>query len=261
MTDDWDDSDDDDWDVSDDALDAKLGLNKKEDGDIVPVNNFDDEEDLALKEKAEQERLDKIEMRKKGSAWQAKKQAAKDRAYDLEIARKALEIEAEMEAKMTVDERRMREKEKQEEADMVMISDVFGGGLNLGCGDKASGSGDKLVLKDIKDHMKHARKVADAIKCHGKIHLFVVFINEVIRQSKDVLDDAAISDIIKSCNVIKNEKVQAAKRKVKGQAQKSKKQETIEKEKAKKIQDELFGDSNQYDEYDEYGEAYEDAYF
>jgi hypothetical protein len=48
---------------------------------------------------------------------------------------------------------------------------------------------------------------------------------------------------------------------VKGQAGKSKKQEKIEKAKAKKIQDELFGDSNQFDEYDQYGESYEDAFF
>ena len=99
------------------------------------------------------------------------------------------------------------------------------------------------------------------IQGHGKIHLASIFIKEVIQQSKDVLDDAAISDIIKTCNVIKNEKVQQSKRKVKGQAQKSKKQEKIEQAKAKKIQDEIFGDSNQYDEYDEYGEAYEDDFF
>jgi len=109
--------------------------------------------------------------------------------------------------------------------------------------------------------MKHARKVADSMKEHGKVHLAAVFINEVIQQSKDILDDAAISDIIKACNVIKNEMVQASKRKVKGQAQKSKKQEKIEKAKAKKIQDDLFGDSNQYDDYDEYGQDYEDAFF
>ena len=43
MGDNWDDSDDD-WDVDDDELDAKLGIKK-------PANDFDDEEDLALKEK------------------------------------------------------------------------------------------------------------------------------------------------------------------------------------------------------------------
>jgi translation initiation factor 3 subunit J len=76
-----------------------------------------------------------------------------------------------------------------------------------------------------------------------------------------VLDDDAITDIIKTCNVIKNEKVQAAKRKTKGQAQKSKKQDKVEKVKAKKLQDEVFGDSNKYDMYDEIGEAYEDDFF
>merc|ERR1712232_1384239 len=142
----------------------------------------------------------------------------------------------------------------------AMADDLFGGGLDdgpsLGGGPvKGIMSGDKVVLKDLKDHLRHAKKVGECMQGHGKINLCAAFLKEVIQQSKDVLDDAAITDIIKSCNVIKNEKVQQAKRKVKGQAQKSKKQDKIEKAKAKKMQDELFGDSNQYDEYDEYGEA------
>ncbi|VEU41261.1 unnamed protein product [Pseudo-nitzschia multistriata] len=260
MADNWDDDSDDDWDVDDDALDAKLGLNKSA---PAPVNNFDDEEDLALKEKAEQDRLDKINLKKKGSALAAKKQAEKDRQDDLEIARKALELEAEMEANMTLDERKLMQRKREEESELDMMGDAFGGGIgDGGVGRKGvQQAGDKVVMKDMKDHMKHARKVADCMKGHGKIHLTSIFIKEVIQQSKDLLDDAAISDIIKTCNVIKNEKVQASKRKVKGQAQKSKKQEKIEKAKAQAIQNELFGDSNQYDEYDEYGEEYEDAFF
>jgi len=260
MADNWDDSDDDDWDVDDDALDAKLGLNKAE---AAPVSKFDDEEDLALKEKEEQDRLSQISLKKKGSALAAKKQAEKDRLDDLEIARKALEMEAEMESKMSLDERKIMERQRQEEAELDMMGDAFGGGVaDGGVGRKvAQLAGDKVVMKDMKDHMKHARKVADCMRGHGKIHLTAIFIKEVIQQSKDVLDDDAITDIIKSCNVIKNEKVQASKRKVKGQAQKSKKTEKIEQAKAKKIQDEIFGDSNQYDEYDEYGEAYEDDFF
>ena len=96
---------------------------------------------------------------------------------------------------------------------------------------------------------------------NGKIHLATVFLKEVIQQSKDVLDDAAISDIIKTCNVLKNEKVQAAKKKVKGQAQKSKKADKAAEAKAKQLQAEVFGDSNQYDTYDEIGEAFEDDFF
>jgi translation initiation factor 3 subunit J len=76
-----------------------------------------------------------------------------------------------------------------------------------------------------------------------------------------VLDDDAITDIIKVCNVMKNEKVQAAKRKVKGQAQKSKKVDKVEAAKAKKLQDDVFGDNNKYDVYDEIGESYEDSFF
>jgi translation initiation factor 3 subunit J len=76
-----------------------------------------------------------------------------------------------------------------------------------------------------------------------------------------VLDDDAITDIIKSCNVIKNEKVQAAKRKVKGQAQKSKKADKAAAKKAMEIHSEVFGDNDQYDEYDEIGGAYEDDFF
>ena len=87
------------------------------------------------------------------------------------------------------------------------------------------------------------------------------FMKEVIQQSKDVLDDAAITDIIKSCNVIKNEKVQAAKRKVKGQAQKSKKADKAAAAKAKKLHDEVFGDNDHYDEYDAMGASYEDDFF
>ena len=75
------------------------------------------------------------------------------------------------------------------------------------------------------------------------------------------MDDDAITDIIKTCNVIKNEKVQAAKRKVKGQATKTKKADKAAEAKARKIQEETFGDSNQYDAYDEMGEMYEDDFF
>lgn len=161
MADNWDDSDDDDWDVDDDALDAKLGITKKEE----PANNFDDEEDLALKEKAEQDRLDKISLKKKGSALAARKQAEKDRADDMEIARKALELEAEMEANMTLDERKMMERKRQEESELEMMGDAFSGGIaDGGVGRGVQKAGDKVVMKDMKDHMKHARKVADCMK-------------------------------------------------------------------------------------------------
>lgn len=87
------------------------------------------------------------------------------------------------------------------------------------------------------------------------------FLKEIIQESKDVLDDAAISDIIKTCNVIKNEKMQASKRKVKYQAQKSAKRDKTAEAKALKLQTELYGDNDDYDDYDHMGADYEDAFF
>lgn len=89
----------------------------------------------------------------------------------------------------------------------------------------------------------------------------MAFFKECIQESKDVLDDDGISEIIKLCNVVKNEKVQAAKRKVKGQAQKSKKKDKAEEKKAKKMAIELYGDNEQFDDYDNYGAQYEDDFF
>ena len=95
----------------------------------------------------------------------------------------------------------------------------------------------------------------------GKIHMASAFFIEALQQSKDVLDDAAISEIIKTCNVIKNEKVQQAKRKTKGQAQKSKKADKAAEAKARQIQIETFGDNDAYDDYDQIGQDYEDDFF
>lgn len=158
MADNWDDDGEDEWDVDDDALDAKLGLAKDEGG------NWDDEEDLAVKEKEAQDKLKQADLKKKGSALHAKKQAEKDRLEELEIARKAMELEAELEAKMTPDERRALERKRVEEADNALTDDLFGAVEKMNVGAKTQDAGDKVVMKDLKDHMKHARKVAECMK-------------------------------------------------------------------------------------------------
>ena len=72
-----------------------------------------------------------------------------------------------------------------------------------------------------------------------------MFLKELLQESRDVLDDDAITEIIKTCNVIKNEKVQAQKRKSKGQAQKSKKVDKAAEVKANQLQAEVFDPANQ----------------
>jgi translation initiation factor 3 subunit J len=158
MTDNWDDSDDE-WDVDDDALDAKLGLAK-------PADKFDDEEDLALKEKAASDMETKDTMKKKGSAFAAKRKEDDERKLEIEIARKELEYQAELEAKMTPDEFRQLERRRVEEADHALTDDLFGAVDKMTVSGKEASqqAGDKVVLKDMKDHMKHARKVAESLQ-------------------------------------------------------------------------------------------------
>jgi len=274
MADAWDDSDDD-WDNDDDdddELDKRLGLVRVNDGPTgkKSLPAFDDEEeDLTLKEKVASEKIAGVTLKAKGSALAKKKASEAARKEEEELARKAMKIEAERELNMTPEERRLVERQREEEDAKDMAGDLFGSvddrSMSKGAGTGVSGtvmmSGDKVVLKDLKDHLRHAKKVGECIKGHGKSNLCTAFLKEVIQQCRDVLDEDEITEIIKSCNVIKNEKVQAAKRKVKGQAQKSKKADKQVTKKAKEINQDVFGDNDQYDEYDEMGGDFEDDFF
>lgn len=260
----WDDSDDD-WDKSDSELDAALGLTTTPAPTASSAPVFDDdEEDLAVIEKEAEEKAQKAQASTRGKKLAAKKAAEAEAKEEEELARKAMELEAELEANMTIDERRALERQRVEEADNALTDDLFGavegvrGGPGAGKGMEA---GDVVKMKDLKDHLKHARKVAQCLKSNGKVHLATSFFKECIQESKDILDDDAVAEIIKICNVIKNEKVQAAKRKVKGQAQKSKKKDKAAEKKAKQMAIELYGDNDQFDDYDNYGAQYEDEFF
>jgi translation initiation factor 3 subunit J len=259
MADNWDDE----WDAADDdddELDKKLGLKKM--AENLPT--FDDEEDLALKEREEMDRHQTTILKKKGNALLSKKQAELERQEELELARKAMELEAQLEANLSSDELRALKQKQIEDADNALTDDLFGGVDNsVGKGVAESvpaQAGDKVVMTDIKDHLKHARKVAECLRGHGQIHLAATFFKEAIQQSKDVLDDDAVADLIKTLNVILNEKVKAQKQKVKGQASKPKK-DKVAIIKAQKVQVDTFGDNDKFDKYDVYGEDYEDSFF
>ncbi|GKY98673.1 hypothetical protein MPSEU_000823600 [Mayamaea pseudoterrestris] len=255
----WDDGDEDDWDADDDELDKRLGLTK-----IADAPKFNDEEDLALKEKRESDQVQHSELKKKGNALAAKKALEKQLAEEEEIARKAMDLEAEAENYMSPDELKRLKQKQIEDADHALTDDLFGNiekfdGRNQKAPSTANAS-DTLVLKDMKDHLRHASRLGEALSAHGKIHLTQAFLKEVILKSKDILDEDAVQELIKTLNVVKNDKVQAAKRKVKGQAQKAKKDKSADLL-AKKKYVETFGDNDDYDVVDEIGANYEDAFF
>ena len=71
---------------------------------------------------------------------------------------------------MTPEERRQKEKEREEADAKAMADDLFGGvddrSMNKvsGAPGQAMMSGDKVVMKDLKDHLRHAKKVGECIQ-------------------------------------------------------------------------------------------------
>jgi translation initiation factor 3 subunit J len=221
----------------------------------------EEEEDMAIVEAARDEALQNAELKTKGKALEAKKAKEADRKYEEEATRKAMEMEADMDANMTVGERRLKERQREEEEAMDQTNDMFGG---IGDGKRTVVDGKDtgvLVLKDLKDHLKHARKIGGEVKKHKKVHLTAAFLKELINECKDVLDDDSITEIIKACNVIKNDKLTAAKKTVKGAASKAKKKDKAAEAKAKKITNEMYGGTDEYDNVDAMAHAYEDDFF
>ena len=171
----WDDSDDD-WDNSDDDddLNARLGLATAAPASKAP--QFDEEEeDLAVMEKNQNDKLQQVSLKKKGNALAAKKKAEEDRKEEEELARKAMELEAEMEANMTIDERRALEKQRVEEADNALTDDLFGGVDNVAAKKSGVAAGDTVKMVDLKDHLKHARMVAKCMKVCSLMNLVLYF--------------------------------------------------------------------------------------
>ena len=193
--------DDDEWDVDDGALDAQLG------GQPTPASTFEDEEeDLAVSDALKQAKIDSIKLAKKGNARLDKEEADKMRLLEEKAAKKALELEAEMEANMSVDERALMERKRIEDADMENTNDLFGGCAPAPDGDMSivgmqpnhnttAAAGDKVVLKDLKDHLKHAAKVGAAVKKHGKASLAMTFMKELLQECKDVMDEDGMAEV------------------------------------------------------------------
>jgi translation initiation factor 3 subunit J len=90
-----------------------------------------------------------------------------------------MELEAEMEANMTPEERRQLQREREEADAKAMANDLFGGvddvnagGGGVGGGGKVMQSGDKVVMVDLKDHLRHAKKIGECVQvsCGVSVH-------------------------------------------------------------------------------------------
>jgi translation initiation factor 3 subunit J len=117
-----------------------------------------------LKEKAAQEKVDNVELKKKGSALAAKKKAEEEQKEKEEFARRILEEESAMMSKLSLDEQKEYLRKREMENDIGLLDDSYGGGRDSSAVGAAQHAGDTVALNDMKDHLKHARKVAEAMK-------------------------------------------------------------------------------------------------
>lgn len=108
------------------------------------------------------------------------------RKEELELAKKAMALEAEMEANMTSEERRQLQREREEADAKAMADDLFGGVDDRKSAGGAGGpggmmkSGDKVVMNDLKDHLRHAKKVGECIQVRT-CSLFVINIVSLVQ--------------------------------------------------------------------------------
>ena len=79
-------------------------------------------------------------------------------------------LEAEMEANMTPEERRQLQRDREEADAKAMADDLFGGVDDrksagaVGAPGGVMNSGDKVVMADLKDHLRHAKKIGECIQ-------------------------------------------------------------------------------------------------
>ena len=255
--------------------------------DLEPeVGNFSDEEDLAVTAAAALQQQQRASNVKKGNALKKRQEAEEARRNEEEMAKREIELENEAMSKLSVAERRVLEREKQAEGAMGFFDDDFDGeGSGAGSSDEegADGSGGgggggrrgqsssaaaaggaalKVDLKTIKSTLQTAHMISGAVKgADSTSRMKSTLLKEIINILKDDIDEDGVSEIIKCCNVIKNDKQQASKTKQSAANKKKKKDDKLKQKKAKKIYQETFGDNDCYDGVDDYGAQYEDEYF
>jgi translation initiation factor 3 subunit J len=135
------------------------------------------------------------------------------------LASMVIQVKAGVEQNLSVGRLGELKQNRNEQAGRATANDLVGSVQGqAGKGQVGAGvisSDNELVLKNLKDHLTHAKKVGVAIRSTGNSLFAHAFLKEVLCECKAVLDDRAVSGIIKTCIAIKNENAQSARRKSK----------------------------------------------
>ncbi|CAM9655845.1 unnamed protein product, partial [Ectocarpus fasciculatus] len=139
---------------------------------------------------------------KMSAAKAAKSAAEKD-------ARIAAELETRLQLGETAEQRRLRERNRVEEADNDLTEDLFGGGGAQGQG--AGGGLSGLALKNMQDHVKLAIELAERMDSSKPAHM-AAFMKELVTKLSSKMTADGLSDLVNHTTMFRDEKRQAEER-------------------------------------------------
>ncbi|CAM9648000.1 unnamed protein product [Scytosiphon promiscuus] len=140
---------------------------------------------------------------KMSAAKAAKSAAEKD-------ARIAAELETRLQMGETAEQRRLRERNRVEEADNDLTEDLFGGGGGAKGGGGGSGlSG--LALKNMQDHVKLALELSERMEASKPAHI-AAFLKELVSKTSAKMTVDGLSDLTNHTIMFRDEKREAEER-------------------------------------------------
>ncbi|CBJ33014.1 expressed unknown protein [Ectocarpus siliculosus] len=192
---------------------------------------------------------------KMSAAKAAKTAAEKD-------ARIAAELETRLQLGETAEQRRLRERNRVEEADNDLTEDLFGGGGARGQG--AGGGLSGLALKNMQDHVKLAIELAERMDSSKPAHM-TAFLKELVTKLSPKMTADGLTDLVNHTTMFRDEKRQAEERIASAKAnktnvianQRANKKKSIKK---KKAHSDVFGGDFDGDGIDTVGMDYESKY-
>eukprot|EP00752_Nemacystus_decipiens_P009467 g8465.t1 len=193
---------------------------------------------------------------KMSAAKAAKSAAEKD-------ARIAAELETRLQLGETAEQRRLRERNRVEEADNDLTEDLFGGGGARGKGGAAAGLS-ALALKNMQDHVKLAIELGDRMESSKPAHM-AAFLKELVTKLSAKMTADGLTDVTNHTIMFRDEKREAEERIAKAKAnktnvianQRANKKKSIKK---KKAHSDVFGGDFDGDGIDDVGMDYESKY-
>ncbi|CAM9167343.1 unnamed protein product [Ascophyllum nodosum] len=176
-------------------------------------------------------------------------------------ARIAAELEARLQLSETAEQRRLRERNRVEEADNELTDDLFGGGA-----DKRGVNGGiaGLSLKNMQDHVKLAIELSEKMESSKPAHM-AAFLKEMVTKLSVKMTADGMTDVINHIAVFRDEKRKAEERIATAKANASNvqaKQRANKKKSAKqkKAHADVFGGDFDGDQIDDAGIEYETKY-